>query len=75
LNTRFLRVSFTNLWAVQIGEVELTSAAKLHFAEAKAGRLRCRGHGGEARNYARYPGPNRHLQPPSDYVVSGTNVV
>ena len=40
LNTRFLRLSFTNLWPVQIGEVELSSAAKLHFAEAKAGWLR-----------------------------------
>ncbi|MFN2167291.1 MAG: glycosyl hydrolase, partial [Anaerolineae bacterium] len=75
LNTRFLRLSFTNLWAVQIGEVELTSAAKLHFAEAKAGWLRCRGHGGEARNYARYPGPDRHLTPPADHMVARTNVL
>ena len=75
LNTRFLRLSFTNVWPVQVGEVELTSAAKLHFAEAKAGWLRCRGHGGEARNYARYPGPDRQLRLPADYVVSGTNVL
>lgn len=75
LNTRFLRLSFTNLWPVQIGEVELSAAAKLHFAEAKAGWLRCRGHGGEARNYARYPGPDRHLQLPADCVVAGTNVL
>ncbi|HOC57443.1 MAG TPA: glycosyl hydrolase [Verrucomicrobiota bacterium] len=75
LNTRFLRLSFTNLWPVQIGEVELSSAAKLHFAEAKAGWLRCRGHGGEARNYARYPGPDRHLAPPADYRVYRTNVL
>lgn len=75
LNTRFLRLSFTNLWPVGIGEVELSSAARLHFAEAKAGWLRCRGHGGEARNYARYPGPDRHLQPPADHVVSGNEVL
>ncbi len=75
LNTRFLRLSFTNLWPVQIGELELTTAAKLHFAEAKAGWLRCRGHGGEARNYARYPGPDRLANPPADYVVARTNVV
>ncbi len=75
LNTRYLRLSFTNLWKVEIGEVELTSAAKLHFAEAKAGWLRRRGHGGEARNYARYPGPDRHLQPPADYVVARANVL
>ena len=75
LKTRFLRLSFTNLWPVQIGEVELTSAAKLHFAEAKAGWLRCRGHGGEARNYARYPGPDRHLRLPAECVVGGTNVL
>ncbi len=75
LNTRFLRLSFTNLWPLHIGEVELSSAAKLHFAEAKAGWLRCRGHGGEARNFARYPGPDRNRQLPADYVVPGTNVL
>jgi hypothetical protein len=75
LTTRFVRLAFTNLWPVQVGEVELTSAARLHFAEAKAGWLRCRGHGGEARNYARYPGPDRHLQLPADYVVSRKDVL
>jgi hypothetical protein len=75
LNTRFLRLSFTNLWPVEIGELRLTTAAKLHFAEAKAGWLRCRGHGGETRNFAQYPGPDRRVSPPANYLLARTNVV
>ena len=75
LRTRYLRISFTNLWDVEIGEVELTSAARLHFAEAKAGTLRCRGHGGEARNFANYPGPERQWRLPADCVVAARDVV
>lgn len=75
LSTRFLRISFTNRWAVQIGEIELTGAAKLHFAEAKAGWLRRRGHGGETENYLNYPGPDRHLKLPEANVVPSQRVV
>lgn len=56
---RFFRLSFQNPWPVSIGEIELSSAAKVHFAEAKAGRLRSRGHGAERRHYDAYPGPDR----------------
>ncbi len=72
---RFLRVSFTNGWKVGIGEVELSDAAKLHFAEAKAALLRARGHGGEARHLNRYPGPDRHRPLPAEYVLSKEKVV
>ncbi len=75
LKAKYFRLAFTNLWDVQIGEIELTDAAKLHFAEAKAEWLRCRGHGGETRNFAQYPGPDRHLELPANTVIARSNVV
>ena len=53
------RLSFCNPWPVSIGEVELSESARVHFAEAKAARLRSRGHGAESRHHAAYPGPDR----------------
>ena len=57
---RVFRLAFNNPIPVQIGEIELSSAAKVHFAEAKAARLRSRGHGAETRHHQTYPGPDRN---------------
>jgi len=56
---RVFRLSFNNPWAFGIGGIELSSAARTHFAEAKAGLLRSRGHGAETRHHRAYPGPDR----------------
>ncbi len=57
---RIFRVAFRNPIRIQIGEIELSDAAKVHFAEAKAARLRSRGHGAETRHHRAYPGPDRN---------------
>lgn len=56
---RVFRVSFKNPLPLKIGELALSGAAKAHMAEAKAGRLRSRGHGAETRHHRAYPGPDR----------------
>jgi hypothetical protein len=54
---KVFRLSFKNPWAVSFGEIELSETARVHFAEAKAARLRSRGHGAERRHHDAYPGP------------------
>jgi hypothetical protein len=56
---KVFRLSFSNPWAATFSEIELSEAAHLHFAEAKAGLLRSRGHGSESRHHKAYPGPDR----------------
>ena len=68
------RLSFRNPWPISIGEIELSAAAKVHFAEAKATLLRSRGHGGERRHYDAYPGPDRNRQLAAEQVVSSSVV-
>lgn len=63
------RLTFRNPWPVQVGEIELSEAAKVHFAEAKAARLRSRGHGAERRHYDAYPGPDRNRALAPDQVI------
>ena len=67
---RVFRLSFHNPWPATIGEVELSDAAKVHFAEAKAARLRSRGHGAERRHYDASPGPSRRRMLPPALVVA-----
>lgn len=57
---RVFRISFRNAVRTQIGDIQLSSAAKVHFAEAKAGRTHSRGHGAETPQFRGYPGPDRH---------------
>ncbi|MCX6902913.1 MAG: glycosyl hydrolase [Verrucomicrobia bacterium] len=57
---KVFRLWFRNPWEFSIGETELSDAAKVHFAEAKAARLRSRGHGAESRHHQAYPGPDRN---------------
>lgn len=66
---RVFRVTFTNAWPIQIGELTLSDAARVHFAEAKAGRLRSRGHGAEARHHRAYPGPSVDRFVPASHLV------
>lgn len=73
-HAQFLRLSFTNSLRVEIGEIEVSDAAKVHFGEAKAARLRTRGHGGETRNFAECSGPNRHRQVPEEAIVQRARV-
>lgn len=56
---RVFRLGFRNPWRISIGEIELSDAARVHFAEAKAAHARSRGHGAERRHYDAYPGPSR----------------
>ena len=57
---KVFRLTFQNPWPVSCGEIELSETARVHFAEAKAGRLRSRGHGAERRHHDAYPGPDRN---------------
>jgi len=57
---RVFRLSFKNPWPVKIAGIELSGTARVHFAEAKAVRIRSRGHGGETRHHLQYPGPDRN---------------
>lgn len=72
---RHFRVTFHNPIAFRIGELVLSGAAKAHFAEAKAARLRSRGHGAETRHHRAHPGPDpaRPLAP--EQVVPKSSVV
>ncbi|MCX7827193.1 MAG: glycosyl hydrolase, partial [Verrucomicrobiae bacterium] len=56
---KVFRLAFKNPWPASFGEIELTETARVHFAEAKAGLLRSRGHGAERRHHDAYPGPDR----------------
>jgi len=71
---RVFRLTFRNPWPLAIGEVELHDTARVHFYEAKAGWLRCRGHGGEARYFQTYPGADRHRSLPAGQVLSREDV-
>lgn len=71
---KVFRVVFKNPLPVQIGEIALSEAAKVHFAEAKAGRLRSRGHGAETRHHRAYAGPDRHRPLASGLVVPRESV-
>lgn len=66
---RVFRLSFRNPWPVSFGEIELSEAAHAHFAEAKAARVRSRGHGAESRHHQAYPGPDRHRPLAAEFVV------
>ncbi len=71
---RVFRVAFKNPLAVRIGELTLSSAAKAHFAEAKTGLLRSRGHGSETRHHRAFEGPARHRALPAEFVVAPDSV-
>ena len=71
---KVFRLWFKNPWTVSFSEIELSEAAKAHFAEAKAGRIRSRGHGEETRHHRAHPGPDRHRQLASDLVVAKQSV-
>lgn len=71
---KVFRLTFRNPWPFQLGEIELSEAAKVHFAEAKAARLRSRGHGAERRHYDAYPGPDRGRVLPPDLVIARSAV-
>ncbi|MCX7819515.1 MAG: glycosyl hydrolase [Kiritimatiellae bacterium] len=70
-----IRIAFTNSVAMRIGELRLSDAARVHFAEAKAGRLRSRGHGAEWRHHRAYPGPALDRELPATHVVRPAEVL
>ena len=67
---KVFRLVFQNPWRISIGEIELSSAARVHFAEAKAARMRSRGHGAERRHHDAFPGPDRNRALPPEVVVA-----
>ena len=71
---RHFRLFINNPWPVSIGEIELSTAAKLHYAEGKAGRIRQRGHGGETVCYDTTPGPDRHQTIPAELLIDPLSV-
>ena len=71
---KVFRLTFHNPWPVNIGEIELSETARVHFAEAKATRLRSRGHGAERRHHDAYPGPDRHRPLAPELIVARTAV-
>lgn len=69
------RLSFTNEKPLRVGELVLSDAARVQFAEAKAARLRSLGHGAESRHYRAYPGPDPTRPLPATHIVSPGEVV
>jgi len=67
---KVFRLWFRNPWPVSIGEIELSEAAHVHFAEAKAAHLCSRGHGAERRHHDAYPGPDRGRALAAELVVA-----
>ena len=67
---KVFRLSFKNPWPFGLGEIELSDAALVHFAESKAAHLRSRGHGAERRHHDAYPGPDRNRTLPPGLVVA-----
>jgi hypothetical protein len=72
---RHFRIVLENPWPVSFGGIELSTAAKLHYAEGKAGRIRQRGHGGETLAYDNTPGPDRGMALPRELRVDPSTVV
>lgn len=66
---RYFRLILENPWPIQIGEIELRTSAKLQYSEGKAGLLRQRGHGGETLTYDAFPGPERNMAVPAEYLL------
>lgn len=64
------RLTFRNRKPVNIGEIELSEAARVHFGEAKAAWMRVRGHGAERRLYDAFPGPARDRQLAANLTVA-----
>ncbi len=67
---KVFRLVFQNPWPFSLGEIELSDAALLHFAESKGAHLRSRGHGAERRHHDAYPGPDRQRALPPELVVA-----
>lgn len=67
---KVFRLTFKNPWPFSLGEIELSDAALVHFAESKAAHLRSRGHGAERRHHDAYPGPDRNRPLPAELVVA-----
>ncbi len=66
---KVFRLSFQNPWRFEVGEIDLSGTARVHFAEAKSVRLRSRGHGGETRHHLAYPGPDRNESLNKKFVI------
>lgn len=64
------RLTFQNPWPVSIGEIELSETARVHFGEAKAARMRSRGHGAERRHYDAFFGPARDRKVATELTVA-----
>jgi hypothetical protein len=63
------RILLKNETPTIFGEIELSSAAKVHFAEPKSTRVRARGHGAEAQQYRDYPGVSRDRKIPDSHLI------
>jgi hypothetical protein len=72
---RVFRVAFKNPLPLKIGEIELSGTAKAHMAEAKAARLRSRGHGAETRHHRAFPGPDNRRPLAPGLVVDPAAVI
>jgi hypothetical protein len=69
------RLTLRNPHPVSIGEIELSETARVHFGEAKAGRMRRRGHGAERTAYVAFPGPARDRQLAPELVIAREAIV
>jgi len=68
------RLTFNNPWPLHIGEIELSETARIHFGEAKAAWMRCRGHGAERTRKDAFPGPSRNRNLPPELTIARSAV-
>ncbi len=68
---RYFRVNLSE----DAGEIELSGALKVHFAEGKALRAYVNRHGGESHHYKAYPGPPVARPVPAAGVIATDEIV
>lgn len=68
------RLTFHNPWPLRIGGIQLSETARVHFGEAKAARMRTRGHGAERPHMDAFPGPSRDRALPPELTVAREEV-
>jgi len=71
---KFFRITIPHRSAFSMSEIKLSETERLHFVEAKSGRLTSGGHGGERVHYEEFPGPDRGRTMQPDLVIDRSSV-
>jgi hypothetical protein len=74
VTAKIFRLHFQNELPMQLGEIVLSDAARVHYWEAQAGWVRKRGHGGEAQAFRNSPGPAHDLPVDNMYRINRDDI-